>query len=249
MTDGAVPAARAVPAAWPRAQLDFSRRAQLPEIMDADDLDPAVYAAVIAVLARVNSITMARPPTLAWLQRQTTDMKKFSVLDVGFGHGDMLRAIADWARRASKQVRLVGIDLNPRSAPVAAAATDPAMAIEYRTGRAEAIDFEPDFIISSLVAHHMDDGELAGFIQWMQGAARRGWLINDLHRHPIAWAGFRALAALLRWHPIVAHDGALSVRRAFVRDDFKALIKQANVAADVRWHLPFRWTVASCGQR
>lgn len=244
MAGHAVPAA--VLAGWPRAPLDFGRRADLPEIMDAAELDPVIYAAVIADLARVNSLTMARPPTLAWLKRQTAGLAQFSVLDVGFGHGDMLRAIAGWARRAGKQVRLVGIDLNARSAPVAQAATAAALAIEYRTGRAEALDFQPDFIISSLVAHHMDDGELVGFIQWMQGAARRGWLINDLHRHPVAWAGFRALAALLRWHPIVAHDGALSVRRAFARADLAAVLDQAGVAADVRWHLPFRWTMASC---
>ena len=114
------------------------------------------------------------------------------------------------------------------------------------TGPAEGIEFQPDFIISSLVAHHMHDVELAGFIKWMEGVSRRGWLINDLHRHPIAWAGFRALAAVLRWHPIVAHDGALSVRRAFTRRDWAALLARAGVQARVRWHVPFRWTVVSC---
>ncbi|WP_439547184.1 methyltransferase domain-containing protein [Sandarakinorhabdus sp.] len=238
-----------VPAAWPRAPLDFSRRADLPEVMDEAHLDPGIYAAVIADLARVNSITMARPPTLAWLKRQTAGLERFSVLDVGFGHGDMLRAIAAWAQSAGKQARLVGVDLNPRSAPVARAATAPALNIDYRTGPADGIEFQPDFIISSLVAHHMDDVELVGFIKWMEGVSRRGWLINDLHRHPIAWAGFRALAALLRWHPIVAHDGALSVRRAFTRAELRALLDRAGVQARVRWHVPFRYTVASCPTR
>lgn len=241
-----VPAPFVVPPAWPRAPLDFSRRADLPELMDEERLDPAIYAAVIADLARVNSITRARPPTLAWLKRQTADLERFSVLDVGFGHGDMLRAIAAWAQGAGKRVRLVGIDLNPRSAPVARAASDPALNIDYRTGAAEGIEFQPDFIISSLVAHHMHDVELASFIRWMEGVSRRGWLINDLHRHPIAWAGFRVLAAVLRWHPIVAHDGALSVRRAFTRADWALLLERARVQARVRWHVPFRWTVASC---
>lgn len=233
----------ALPAGWPAAPLDFSRRAQLPEMMDDAGLDAATYAAVIADLARVNSLTRARPPTLAWLARHAAGQDNWSLLDVGFGHGDMLRAIA---ARHGCGARLVGIDLNPRSAPIARAATPPGLAIEWRTGLAESIDFQPDFIISSLVAHHMADDELAAFIGWMQRTARRGWLISDLHRHPIAWAGFRALAAVLRWHPIVAHDGALSVRRAFVRADWQRLLAAAGVAATLRWHLPFRWTVASC---
>ncbi len=235
-------------ARWPAEPVDFAARARSAEIMDDDRLDAATYAAVIADLARVNSITMARPPTLNWLKTQTKSLEAFSVLDVGFGQGDMLRAIAGWARGAGKRVRLVGVDLNPRSAPAAIAATPAELGIEYRTGLAEDIDFVPDFIISSLVAHHMDDAELAAFIGWMDRTAQVRWLINDLHRHPLAWLGFQALARIFRWHPIVAHDGALSVRRAFRRADWVRLLAAAGVAAEIRWHLPFRWTVTSCAR-
>ena len=230
----------------PTAGLDFSVRADAPELMDADDLDPAIYAALIADLARVNTITLARPPTLAWLAKATQGLDSFSLVDVGFGHGDMLRAIAGWARRYGKTARLVGVDLNPRSAPVARAATDPALGIDYRTGDAAALDFRPDFIISSLVAHHMGNAELIAFLRWMEATAACGWFINDLHRHRLAWLGFRLLAGVLRWHPIVRHDGALSVRRAFVRSDWDRLLSAADLAQPpvvVNWHLPFRWGV------
>lgn len=228
------------------ARPDFSVRADDPELMDADDLDPAVYAALIADLARVNTVTLARPPTLAWLARAMRGQDSFSLVDVGFGHGDMLRAIAHWARQHGKTARLVGIDLNPRSAPVAQEATDPGLGIDYRTGDATALDFRPDFIISSLVAHHMGNAELIGFLRWMEATAAQGWFINDLHRHRLAWVGFRLLAGVLRWHPVVRHDGALSVRRAFARADWDTLLTAAGLAqppVDVRWHLPFRWGV------
>ncbi|MBC7521681.1 MAG: methyltransferase domain-containing protein [Sandarakinorhabdus sp.] len=214
--------------------------------MDADDLAPAIYADVIAELARVNTITMARPPTLAWLYVATRGMTGFSLVDIGFGHGDTLRAIAKWAKGRGLEARLTGVDLNPKSAPVAAAATDPALGIRYVTGDAAELGFAPDFIVSSLVAHHMDDAELIGFLRWMEATATRGWFINDLHRNRIAWAGFRLLAGLLRWHPIVRHDGALSVRRAFVRGDWDRLLAAAGLAQPpvaVRWHIPFRWGV------
>lgn len=235
-----------IPADWPRAPLDLSRRADLPEIMDDAGLDPEIYAAVITDLARVNRITRAQPPTLAWLRRQCQGRSALRLLDVGFGHGDMLRSIARWARGNGIQAELAGIDLNPRSAPVATAATDPALGIRYLTGRAESLEWQPDLIISSLVAHHMADDELVEFLKWMDASAKVGWLINDLHRHWAAWIGFRALAALFGWHPIVAHDGAVSVRRAFTRADWVRLLARAGVEAEVRWHLPFRWTVASC---
>jgi SAM-dependent methyltransferase len=230
----------------PPQKLDFRSRAAVPERMDADDLDAATYAALITDLARVNTITLARPPTLAWLAKATRNLDSFALVDIGFGHGDMLRAIAKWARRHNKTAHLTGIDLNPRSAPVAYAATDPADAITYLTGDAADLPAPPDFIISSLVAHHMTDDELVSFLEWMETTAIRGWFINDLHRHPIAWAGFRLIANALGWHPIVRHDGALSVRRAFIRADWTRLLAAANLAAPsitVRWKFPFRWAV------
>lgn len=225
--------------------LDFRTRATSPELMDADDLDPATYAALITDLARVNTITLARRPTLAWLRRATRNLDRWTLLDVGFGHGDMLRAIARQAR--DQFPRLTGIDLNPRSAPVASAATPADLPITYRTGDAFALDFTPDFIISSITTHHMTDAEIVAFLRWMEATATRGWLINDLHRHPIAWAGFRFIATLFNWHPIVRHDGAISVRRSFTRADWHRLLAAADLTrppVEIRWHIPFRWTVA-----
>ncbi len=225
---------------------DFSVRATAPELMDADDLAPATYAALLRDLARVNTLTMARPVTLGWLATATRGVDRFSLVDVGYGHGDMLRAIAGWARQHGKTVNLVGIDLNPRSEAVARDATDPGLGIAYRTGDAADLDFVPDFIISSLVAHHMTDPELVGFLRWMDATATRGWLINDLQRHWFAWAVFSLFAGLLRWHPIVRHDGALSVRRAFVRGDWDRLLGAAGLGqppVTVRRFLHFRWGV------
>ena len=46
-------------------------RALAEEQMDAEDLDPAIYARVLKDLAQVNTVTMARRPTLAFLNRVT----------------------------------------------------------------------------------------------------------------------------------------------------------------------------------
>ncbi len=221
----------------------LTARAHDPELMDAADLPPATYAQVLGDLARVNTVTMARPMTLHWLARATKGLDSFSLIDIGFGHGDMLRAIARWAAGAGKVVTLTGYDLNPNSAAVAQAASA-GLGIDFVTGDARHAP-APDFIISSLVAHHMGDEELVEFIRWMDGAAQRGWFINDLHRHWVAHRGYQLLSAVAGWHPIVRHDGALSVRRGFSRDDWGRLLGAAGVRAGVNWHFPFRWGVES----
>ena len=220
--------------------------------MDGADVSSADFAACLADLAKANTLTFARPATLAWLATATRGTQSFSLLDVGYGHGDMLRAIHRWAVRRGLTPRLAGMDLNPRSEPAARAATDAALGIVYQTGNVFTdlgggqADFPPDFIVSSLVTHHMSDSEIVGFIRWMEGTSRRGWFINDLHRHPIAFYGFRLISSVAGWHRFVRHDGPISVARSFRRADWTALLAAAGVeTADVslRWRFPFRLCV------
>jgi 2-polyprenyl-3-methyl-5-hydroxy-6-metoxy-1,4-benzoquinol methylase len=222
----------------------LAARIRRDELMDDPDLDPATYEIVLRDLARVNAWTLAARPTLAFLARGTKGMERFRLLDVGFGHGDMLRRIARWARKRGIAAQLVGVDLNPRSAQVARAV--PGRAIDYRTGDYRDIEGRVDFVISSLVAHHMSDIELRDFIRFMEAKAQKGWLINDLHRHGFAYAGFPLLARLLRAHPVVRADGRTSIGRAFRPADWRGILSEAGVpdgAAKVVRRFPFRLCV------
>lgn len=219
--------------------------------MDDEGVDFATFDAVLTGLATVNSWTRARPPTLAWLTQATQGWepgRAFTLIDVGSGQGDMLRAVHRWATRRRLVPRLTGIDLSPWSAAAATAATPADMDISYLTG--DIFDHDPpeppDFIISSLVTHHMTDPMILRFLGWMEATARRGWLVNDLHRHALAYRGFGLLAAVMRWHPWIRHDGMLSVARSFRRSDWERLIDAAGLAAGqvrVEWKLPFRLCV------
>jgi SAM-dependent methyltransferase len=213
--------------------------------MDAEDLDPAVYARVLADLGQVNAITLARRPTLAFIHRALGGRRSFRLLDVGFGHGDMLRAIARWARRRGIAADLVGVDLNPNSAPAARAATPLDLGIDFRTG--DYADFAGegvDLIVSSLVAHHMSADELRAFLRFMEAEARLGWMVNDLHRLPLAHFGFPFLARLMRWHEIVRADGTLSIARSFRPAEWRAILADAGIdAARIVRRFPFRLCV------
>jgi 2-polyprenyl-3-methyl-5-hydroxy-6-metoxy-1,4-benzoquinol methylase len=224
----------------------LERRAQQEELMDDPALDSDTYSAVLTDLAQVNTLTMARRPTLAFLKSAIGPVKRFRLLDVGYGDGDMLRAIASWAASRGIEAELVGIDLNPRSEAVARAATDPALPIRYQTGDYDDLSVEPlDFIISSLVAHHMTQDQLIIFLRFMDKHARKGWFVNDLHRHGFAWCGYWLLSRLMMWHPIVRHDGQLSIARSYRPGEWPALLKEAEVTdAQIFRAFPFRLCVS-----
>jgi 2-polyprenyl-3-methyl-5-hydroxy-6-metoxy-1,4-benzoquinol methylase len=221
------------------------KRVEAAELMDADDLPADTYAAVVGDLARVNRATLAYRPTLGFLRRAAKRRTRLKLLDVGFGDGDALRRIARWAAAEGVAMELHGIDLNPRSAPAAEAHGPAALPIRYRTGDYAALAGEGwDVIVSSLVAHHMTGAELTAFLRFMDREAAVGWFVNDLHRHRVAHLGWPVLAAAARWHPIVRHDGRVSIARSFVAADWQAHLVEAEIAdAVVRRRFPFRLCV------
>jgi trans-aconitate methyltransferase len=232
------------------ARPDFAVRATEPEWMDEHRLDLEDFADVLADLEAVNRLTLAARPTIRFLAQVTAGWPPGAVLrvaDLGYGQGAMLRRIHRWATARGLRPDLTGVDLNPQCRALAARLTPPEMAIEWYEG--DLFDWtppaRPHVIISALFAHHLADTEVVRLLKWQEATATHGWFVNDLHRHPLAWAGFRALAWAARWHAMVRHDGALSVRRAFVPADWRALLAAAGVdGADVRWHPMFRLCVA-----
>ena len=129
---------------------------------------------------------------------------------------------------------------------VARAATPSAWPVEYRTGDYRDVAGPLDFVVSSLVAHHMTDDQLLAFIRFMEKRAERGWLINDLHRHPLSYWGFPLLARLIGAHRIVREDGRLSISRAFRPAEWRSILAAAGVpegAARIVRRFPFRLCV------
>lgn len=222
----------------------LAERTIAEEQMDAPNLDPAVYARVLTDLAQVNRLVMTVRPTLAFLDRALKGRTRFSLLDVGFGDGDMLRAIARWAARRGLTAELSGVDLNPNSVAVASAASRD-HAIAYHAG--DYRDRPPtDFIISSLVAHHMSHEQLVAFVAHMEAHAAAGWFVNDLMRHRFAHFGFPLLARVMRWHRIVREDGQLSIARAYRPAEWPPILAEAGLAdgsARVFRTFPFRLCV------
>jgi hypothetical protein len=223
----------------------FHVRSPESELMDGPDVSESDFAACLADLAKVNTVTLARPPTLRWLKRATQNLHAFTLIDVGSGEGDMLRAIARWAKRNGKEAKLVGVDLNPRAEPAARAATAPEWGIDFVT--TDIFDYRPeeapDFVISSICTHHMTNDEIQTLLRWMDENAVRGWFNNDLHRHWFPFYGFALLARLARWHRFVRHDGPVSIARSFRRRDWEELIAASGLPEDsvtIRWHFPFR---------
>ncbi len=216
------------------AVIEFRLRAsprELPELMDGDcSYDD--FRGCLRSLEQVNRWLLGYRPTMAWLKRLPHGLRDpVHIVDVGSGGGDLLRQIAGWTRRRGIAAQLTGIDLNPYAARAAAESTPKDLAIAWVTG--DALAYRPekpvDIVVSSLMAHHLEDEEIIELLRWMEATAQVGWFINDLERSEWSCRMFAWVGGMVDWHRFVRHDGPVSFRRAFREEDWVRLMAAAEV--------------------
>jgi 2-polyprenyl-3-methyl-5-hydroxy-6-metoxy-1,4-benzoquinol methylase len=214
-----------------RAEIDFRRRVsprELPELMDGD-CSYEDFRDCLRSLEQVNRWLLGYRPTLAWLERLPRG--PVHIVDVGSGGGDLLRQIAGSVRRRGIAVQLTGIDLNPYAARAAVESTPKELGISWVTG--DALVYRPakpmDVVVSSLMAHHLEDEEIIALLRWMEATTQVGWFINDLERSERSCRMFGWMAWTVGWHRFVRHDGPVSFRRAFQKEDWVRLLAAAEV--------------------
>jgi SAM-dependent methyltransferase len=226
-----------------------SRRSAQIEILDRP-VSTAELADILRDLARFNGVMQGHRPVLRWLDRAVKNIPReqpLTLLDIGCGYGDLLRAIRAWARKRGRPLRLIGIDLSGQVIDVTRAVTPLADDIDYHA--ADIFTFTPlvsiDFVVTSLVTHHLPDEMVVRFLRWMETKAARGWVIYDLQRSIVPFYFIALAGPLLRLHPVVTYDGRISVARSLTRREWEARLAEAGIprgAVDLRWFM-FRFAI------
>lgn len=225
----------------------FRERATESEIIDDMSLDAQEMSRVLGDLAVINRYLGGYATTVRAVERLVPGgSSPLRVLDVGAGGGDMARRLVEWGRANGRVVRVVTCDLSFAAAQFASRSLTDVDGAAVVQADVLALPFRErsfDVVMCSLFAHHFPTPVVARFLVAMHGISRYGVVVNDLHRHPIAYAGIWLLTRLFPASPIVRHDGPLSVRRAFVREDLRELERETALRMIVRWCWAFRWQV------
>ena len=103
---------------------------------------------------------------------------------------------------------------------------------------------EFDFVISSLFTHHFEDEKWSILIKKMMHSSKKAVIINDLHRHPLAYYSIGILTQLFSKSPMVKHDSKVSVMRSFKKKELETLLEKAGAKNyTIKWMWAFRWQV------
>ena len=165
------------------------------------------------------------------------------ICEIGCGGGDNLKAVEEWSVRNNIQVRFIGIDLKATCIEFAQQQY-PALKANWIVSDYKAIQFnddKPDIIFSSLFCHHFEDAELVTMLQWMRLNTRKGFFINDLHRHYLAYSSIKLITGIFSKSYLVKNDAPLSVARGFKKKEWQHLIKSAGITnCTIHWKWAFR---------
>ena len=183
---------------------------------------------------------------------------RLRVLDIGTGGGDSLIDLIHVGHSQGCRVEAVGVDLNPGAVDFARRYLDRNLSARMRrrvtveTGDALDLSYGDDsfdIALSSLFLHHFDEEQSAHVVREMARVSSQGVVINDLHRHPLAYLGVWALSRLLPASDMYRHDAPLSVRRGFRREELQSIATRAGLRdVEIRWHWAFRWTMMGVGR-
>ncbi|MDB4947556.1 MAG: Methyltransferase type 11 [Gemmatimonadetes bacterium] len=216
--------------------------------MDEAGQDPGQLALSLADLRRVNRWLGGTRVVLRHLGPMLRRLAstEASVLDVATGSGDIPLHVAAWGRAHGVRVHVTATDFHATTLDLARrhVSTDPDVTVELAD--ALALPY-PDgafgFALCSTALHHFDvRADAPRVLRELDRVARYGVIVNDLARSRPALLGAHLLAATVwRRHPVTAHDGPLSVRRAYTPAELRELAAEAGLRDwTVHAHFPFR---------
>ena len=204
------------------------------------------YVDCLKILFKVNRLLGFFKQTVQVLKRFSKDA---SLIDVGCGGGLFLLNLSNYYPK----MRLLGMDVSAVAIECAEQERvrwKPAPSVSNVSFQVQptlqlALPVQSiDLVLTTLVCHHMDDADLVVFLKTAYQAAREAVIINDLHRHAIAYWLYQRISPWLFRNRLITHDGLISIRRGFTRAEWHHLLKQANITHyEIKWCFPFRWRV------
>lgn len=226
--------------------MNFSQRSYELELLDRDDLPFADIRLNMQELDVINTKLGGHDITIAGLQKLIGERKQIHICEIGCGGGDNLVALHKWCSKKNINATFTGIDIKPSCIEVAKEKTALQHIAKWIVSDYQKAEFtkQPDIIFSSLFCHHFTDKQLVTQLQWMQQYSNIGFFINDLQRHPIAYYSIKMLTSLFSKSYLVKNDAPLSVRRGFIKKDWKNLMRLSGIILyKINWKWAFRWLI------
>ena len=152
---------------------------------------------------------------------------KLHLMEVASGRRDVLAVAASALRGPKSQLRMTLLDRSAEHLPASADGKWSASLPDPERIAADALaiplaDNSVDIVSNCLFFHHLGEQQAARYLREALRVARIAVVVNDLER---TWLHYRLarLMSLVDPSRLSKHDGPVSVRRAYTRDEIRQL--------------------------
>lgn len=228
----------------------FSTRSDTEEIMDDLGCSGEVVHQTLRELEFINQWLGGNRITLDGLDRLISKKKlshKLILADLGCGSGQMLKLVHNRFKNKSLDLQLLGIDANPNIISYAQKNCQHLNNVSFKSANILDAFFqheEYDVIMATLFLHHFTSHQLIEIFKDLRNQARIGIVINDLHRHPLAYYSIKFLTRLFSRSSMVKYDAPLSVLRGFKKRELVEILHEAGILNyTLTWRWAFRWQI------
>jgi 2-polyprenyl-3-methyl-5-hydroxy-6-metoxy-1,4-benzoquinol methylase len=229
---------------------DFSKRSEEFEVMDDLNCSGPVVHQTLTELEFINKWLGGNAVTLGGIRqflvkKDVSLPEQLRVADLGCGGGDMLRLLSQYFKKRNVHATFIGIDANPNIIAFAQANTTLHPNIAYDTLDVLSDRFRVqrfDFVFATLFFHHFTSQQLMSLLAQLKVQGKKGIIINDLHRHWLAYYSIKILTKIFSRSSMVRYDAPVSVLRGFKRKELVEILQQAEIKNySLRWKWAFRW--------
>jgi len=228
---------------------NFTKRSYKKELMDDLTLHSNALKQNLIELRKINywlggNLVLIKALNQLKKQGFFNENRIYTIADIGSGGGDNLIALAKWFQRNKIQVQLTGIDANEFMIDFAKAHCENYPNIDFMQLNVFDISKNTqvfDITTCSLFCHHFTNDELSIIFEQVKKITNNYFIINDLHRHPLAYYSIWFLVHLFNGSYLVKNDAPLSVLRGFKKEELKALLNPVWKDNKVTWVWAFRW--------
>ncbi|HPW98922.1 MAG TPA: methyltransferase domain-containing protein [Flavobacterium sp.] len=235
-------------------KLNTTYRSTEDEIMDDFSLEGEELRQALDKIAKINQLLGGNKVILDGIKELLRDIPKkqqITIVDVGCGNGDMLRALAKFGKNKDLNLNLIGIDANQFTIDYAEKLSKEYKEISYRCEDVFKADFEKlkyDIVLCTLTLHHFTEDKILDLLAVFTKKASVGIIINDLHRSKIAYRLFQLICFVFQLNTMSKEDGLTSILRGFKKEELHIYSKKMNFKAySIHWKWAFRyqWIIRS----
>ena len=228
-------------------------RTSNPEIMDDFAMEGETLKDALDKISKINRMLGGNKLTMDGVKallKNSNKSEEITIVDVGCGNGDMLRSLADYAKKNKIKFKLIGIDANSFTVNYAAKLSSNYLNINFINQDIfdkSFNDLKYDIVLCTLTLHHFNKDEILKLLKVFNDNSSIGIVINDLQRSAVAYRLFQILCSIFRLNKMTREDGLTSILRGFKKQELVEFSEKLNFKKykiNWRWAFRYQWIIS-----